>query len=87
MHEQSETLAELDIELREVAEEAGLAFHRVPVPHDHPDFSGVLADLVEGWLDAPSPGGATPDRESTSERLPLSPCRCRPSGDTYCLNG
>jgi ferrochelatase len=38
MHEQSETLSELDIELREVAEESGLEFFRVPVPHDHPHF-------------------------------------------------
>src|SRR5690606_31728747 len=36
MHEQSETLAELDLELREAAEARGLAFHRVPVPHDDP---------------------------------------------------
>jgi ferrochelatase len=48
MHEQSETLAELDIELREEAEGAGLQFHRVPVPHDDPRFAEVMADLVEG---------------------------------------
>jgi len=77
MHEQSETLAELDIELREVAEEAGLAFHRVPVPHDHPEFARVLADLVEGWLDVPAKG----------EKVALRPCRCRPSPNTFCLNG
>jgi ferrochelatase len=87
MHEQSETLAELDIELREVAEAAGLAFHRVPVPHDHPDFSGVLADLVEGWLDASSPGAFSPGPASSNELVPIRICRCRPSGDTFCLNG
>ncbi|MDY6780049.1 MAG: ferrochelatase, partial [Halobacteria archaeon] len=36
MHEQSETLSELDIELREECEEMGLEMHRVPVPHDDP---------------------------------------------------
>lgn len=77
MHEQSETLAELDIELKEVAESAGLEFHRVPVPHDDPDFAKLLADLVEGWLDVGS-----------RDDLPLlQPCRCRPSSDTFCLNG
>lgn len=50
MHEQSETLAELDIELREVAEHAGLRFYRVPVPHDDPRFTTVLADLVESRI-------------------------------------
>lgn len=47
MHEQSETLAELDIELRQVAEDAGLTFYRVPVPHEDPRFVAVLADIVE----------------------------------------
>lgn len=50
MHEQSETLAELDIELREHAEARSLRFHRVPVPHDDPRFRTVLADLVEAAL-------------------------------------
>jgi ferrochelatase len=44
MHEQSETLAELDHVLRDVAEGRGLAFHRVPVPHDAPEFIRLLAD-------------------------------------------
>jgi ferrochelatase len=47
MHEQSETLAELDHELRAHAESLGLGFFRVPVPHDAPRFAEVLADLVE----------------------------------------
>ena len=64
MHEQSETLAELDVELREEAEARGLAFHRVPVPHDDPAFAAVLADLVEERL-----GGRDGD---------LPECRCRP---------
>jgi ferrochelatase len=48
MHEQSETLAELDHAMRAVAEGRGLAFHRVPVPHDAPAFTALLADLVDG---------------------------------------
>ena len=63
MHEQSETLAELDVELREEAEARGLGFHRVPVPHDDPRFAGVLADLVEERLGA--------------EEADLYECRCR----------
>ncbi len=50
MHEQSETLAELDLELREHAEGRGLRFFRVPVPHADPRFPQVLADLVEAAL-------------------------------------
>jgi protoporphyrin/coproporphyrin ferrochelatase len=51
MHEQSETLSELDVELREEAEERGLRFFRVPVPHRAPAFIGMLADLVEPLLE------------------------------------
>lgn len=74
MHEQSETLAELDLELRREAEERGLRFHRVPVPHDDPRFAAVLADLVESALAA----GAGP--------VPLRRCRCRPQPQTFCTN-
>ena len=31
----------------EVAEGAGLEFHRIPIPHDDPAFAELLADLVE----------------------------------------
>jgi protoporphyrin/coproporphyrin ferrochelatase len=41
MHEQSETLAELDHELREEAEERGLGFFRVPIHHAAPEFINV----------------------------------------------
>lgn len=75
MHEQSETLAELDIELKEVAEEVGIEFHRVPIPHDDPRFARILADLVEPCLD----GG----RHS---RLTFGQCLCRPRPGTRCLN-
>jgi protoporphyrin/coproporphyrin ferrochelatase len=66
MHEQSETLSELDIELRDVARQAGIDFHRVPVPHDDPRFASVLADLVEAAL----PG------RRTARELPWGDCLC-----------
>lgn len=50
MREQSETLAELDHELRQVAETAGLTFHRVPIPHDDPRLAALLADMVEPFI-------------------------------------
>lgn len=75
VHEQSETLIELDVELREVAEGRGLSFCRVPIPHATPEFCEVLADLVE--LAA---GGRV---EGTPE---LRSCRCRP-GAGVCFNG
>ncbi len=71
MHEQSETLAELDHDLREEAEDAGLEFHRVPVPHDDPRFAGILASLVGA--------GPAPPRG-------LAPCRCRTGGRAFCMN-
>ncbi|HKK07365.1 MAG TPA: ferrochelatase [Gemmatimonadota bacterium] len=78
MHEQSETLSELDLELREVAGESGLDFHRVPVPHDDPGFAVLLADLVEASLgEGPlSEGGA----------VAPGPCRCRAVPEAACLN-
>ncbi|MDP2480862.1 MAG: ferrochelatase [Candidatus Palauibacterales bacterium] len=79
MHEQSETLSELDIELRGVAETAGLAFHRVPVPHGDPRFPSLLADLVEAVV---------ADRELPEElEAPrLRACRCRGADGARCLN-
>ncbi len=75
LHEQSETLAELDIELREVADERKLGYHRVPIPHDDPRVATVLADLVE-WFMVPEPTGPAPRR-----------CTCRATDRTCCLNG
>lgn len=74
MHEQSETLAELDHDLRETAEARGLRFFRVPTPHDDPRLRVVLADLVEPLL---------ADR---SIEAGLRPCRCRERPGVYCLN-
>lgn len=73
MHEQSETLAELDRELREEAERLGLEYHRVPVPWDDPRFAALLADLVEPLIT-----GSEPDDFRYGE------CRCRAGAS--CLN-
>ncbi|QLE54482.1 ferrochelatase [Nostoc sp. TCL26-01] len=53
--EHIETLQEIDIEYREIAEEAGIHnFRRVPAPNTHPVFIRALADLVIESLDKPS---------------------------------
>ncbi|WP_435181527.1 ferrochelatase [Halorussus sp. AFM4] len=75
MHEQSETLSELDDELREEAEEAGLEFYRVPVPHDDDRFPGVLADLAEPFVGDFDPGYYQYRR-----------CQCSDSPNAMCLN-
>jgi ferrochelatase len=75
MHEQSETLSELDDELREEAEAAGLAFHRVPVPHDDDRFRSVLADLAEPFVGDFDPG-----------YYQYRQCQCADSPDAMCLN-
>ncbi|MFB6173192.1 MAG: ferrochelatase [Halobacteriales archaeon] len=75
MHEQSETLSELDVELREEAEERGLSFRRVPIPHDDERFPDLLADLVEPFL-----AGIDPATYN------LQPCLCRDAAGTVCLN-
>lgn len=54
---------------------AGVAFHRVPVPHDDERFVTVLADLVE-----PIVAGIDPDVYN------LRPCRCSETLDALCLN-
>lgn len=77
MHEQSETLAELDHDLREEAEARGLDFHRVPVPHDSERFLVILADMVEAGLGEGAGVG----------RVQLRRCLCRGGGATRCTNG
>jgi len=74
IHEQSETLAELDHELNEFIEEQGKTLYRVPVPHDDPRFIGVLSRLVRSAVEIHG-GGATA----------LTPCRCSPG--SWCTNG
>lgn len=82
VHEQSETLSELDLELAEEAEEAGLALHRVPVPHAEPRFVRLLADLVEPLL------AGEPSEAADAEGRPFryGSCRCKPTDGTFCLN-
>ncbi|QZA88154.1 ferrochelatase [Salinarchaeum sp. IM2453] len=75
MHEQSETLVELDIDLKKEAVERGFSFHRIPVPHDDDRFPALLADLVEPIIADVSP-----------EYYQLRQCQCRPKENTYCLN-
>jgi hypothetical protein len=95
MHEQSETLVELDAELKEVATEAGLRFDRVPIPHDDSRFPAILADLVESRLGEDSPADrpdAAPARGTAPvaprERLDWRQCICRgEGGKARCLNG
>ncbi|MFB6284247.1 MAG: ferrochelatase [Halobacteria archaeon] len=74
MHEQSETLSELDIDLREDCQEQDIEYHRVPVPYDDPRLGEVFADLVEPLVnDTYSATGLTEcDCKDASE--PLSVC-------------
>lgn len=75
MHEQSETLSELDIELREEVEAAGKELFRVPVPHDDPRFAELLADLVEPFAADVDP-----------EYYQLRECQCAAEEGAMCLN-
>ena len=76
MKEQSETLSELDVELRAFVESLGKELHRVPVPYDQPAFARYLADRVEEVLSAdPAAGGS------------LSRCRCSAGAGVWCTNG
>lgn len=75
MHEQSETLSELDIDLREDAIEEGIDFYRVPVPYDDERFITALADLIE-----PLAAGFDP------EYYNLRRCQCRDRDGAFCLN-
>lgn len=76
VHEQSETLAELDLDFRGEVEALGMAMHRVPTMPDRRGLATVLADLVTPFLqgDAPATRG-------------LYPCRCRQSATAVCTNG
>ena len=75
LHDQSETLAELDIELREIVEELGMRFHRVPVPHGDERLTTILADAVQPFLGDPPAASAG-----------FAPCRCRATPRTWCRN-
>jgi len=75
MHEQSETLSELDDELAEEADELGLDFYRVPVPHDDDRFSEVLGDVIEPFVGEFDPG-----------YYQFRQCQCADSPNAMCLN-
>jgi len=75
LHEQSETLSELDIELAEDAVDDDQAFYRVPIPHDDERIGEVFADLVEPFLADFEPG-----------YYQLRQCQCRDQPGTMCLN-
>jgi ferrochelatase len=56
--EHSETLVELDIEYRHIAEQAGVpSYQRVATPVDHSAFIADLADLVKSARTGTEPGG------------------------------
>ena len=73
-HEQSETLVELDIDFRHMAESKGFKFSRVGVPFKESGLTSLLADLVTQACGA-------------AVNSSLSECRCRPGVGTYCTNG
>jgi len=84
MHEQSETLAELDDELRGEVEARGIGFFRVPIPHVAPEFVALLGDLVETAIETASGGPASGSDEPL---VALYQCRCKPTAGTMCTNG
>jgi len=75
VHEQSETLSELDVELREDAEDVGIELYRVPIPHDDERLVTALADLIEPFLAGFDPGYYN-----------LRQCQCRDAPGAFCLN-
>jgi ferrochelatase len=75
LHEQSETLSELDVELEEEAEEEGLDFYRVPIPHDDERIGEVFADLVEPFI-----------TDFDASYYQFRQCQCRDEPGTMCLN-
>lgn len=75
MHEQSETLVELDIDLRNIAEQRGVEFHRVPIPYDDERFIDLLAEILEPYV-----AGFDP------EYYRLEQCHCRGHSNAVCLN-
>lgn len=91
IHEQSETLVELDEDLRELAEEHGKQVIRVPVPFDSTRLIRTLADLVEPFLDPNADDGAAGEERKRGPGAPggieLRPCQCRPKSGAWCLNG
>jgi ferrochelatase len=75
LHEQSETLSELDVELAEEAAEAGVEFYRVLIPHDDGRIPEVFADLVEPFV-----------ADFEPDYYQFRQCQCRDEPGTMCLN-
>ena len=75
LHEQSETLSELDIELEEDAIDEGQQLYRVPIPYDDERIGKVFADLVEPLIADFDPG-----------YYQMRQCHCRDEPNTVCLN-
>jgi ferrochelatase len=70
--EHIETLQEIDIEYREIAEEAGIEdFQRVPALNTHPTFIQSLADMVTDALQSPAVQLA--DVTQSEQRVKLYP--------------
>jgi ferrochelatase len=86
IHEQSETLVELDEDLMELAAGLGKRLVRVPVPHDAASLTAALADLVEPFLDTGQAGPAAAASPAPSAPT-LVRCVCRPEPGSFCLNG
>lgn len=74
IHEQSETLFELEVELADEAAELGKEVVRIPIPHDDERLAAVLADLVE-----PAVAGFN------DEYYGFRPCQCSNTPGTRCL--
>jgi len=75
--EHSETLVELDIEYRELAERHGVpAYHRVPTVDVAPAFIDSLADLVGRVIDAPDASLMSGDGGRLCPAS-FAKCRCR----------
>lgn len=75
LHEQSETLSELDVELVEDAIDDDQEFYRVPIPHDDERLGDLFADLVEPFL-----------ADFEPEYYQFRQCQCRDEPGTMCLN-
>jgi ferrochelatase len=75
LHEQSETLSELDIELEADAIDDGQELYRVPIPHDDERIPELFADLVEPLIADFDPG-----------YYQFRQCQCRDEPNTVCLN-
>lgn len=80
--EHSETLVELDIEYRELAEAAGVpSYARVPTVGTHPAFIEGLADLVIGVLDRAAAGSNGVGSAEGHRICPADRSRCPMKAD------